>query len=97
DPNGFEGEIKLWTEEKREWESIPLLAERKFTGRSLGVADMAYAIQNDRSHRANGDLTLHVLDLMHAFHTASDEGGIVELSSGMDRPTPLFNDTDLSI
>ena len=97
DPNGFEGEVKLWTEDTKEWQTIPLLEERSFTGRSLGVADMAYAIENDREHRANGNLTFHVLDIMHALHDSSDAGERVELASVLKKaPAGLFSDDDLS-
>lgn len=97
DPNGFEGEVKLWTEDTKEWQTIPLLEDRKFTGRSLGVADMAYAIQNDRPHRANGDLTFHVLDIMHALHDSSTNGQRFELMDALQTaPQGLFADKELS-
>lgn len=97
DPNTFEGEVKLWTEDTKEWKDIPLLDDRKFTGRSLGVSDMAYAIENDREHRANGDLTFHVLDIMHALHESSHAGNRVELSGVLEKsPQGLFSDKELS-
>ena len=98
DPNTFEGEVKLWTEETKEWQTISLLEERKFTGRSLGVSDMAYALENDREHRANGDLTFHVLDIMHAFHDSSDAGNLIKLEPVLSKaPKGLFSDKDLSL
>ena len=97
DPNGFEGEVKLWTESKKEWETIPLLENRKFTGRSLGVADMAYALENSREHRANGKLTYHVLEIMHAIHEASNADKSIQLTNILaEKPAPLFDDADLS-
>lgn len=98
DPNGFEGEVKLWTEDTKDWQTVPLLEDRKFTGRSLGVADMAYAVKNNRSHRANGDLTFHVLDIMHALHDSSDNGNRVELETVLEKaPDGLFTDKELSL
>ena len=98
DPNGFEGEVQLWTAEAREWKTIPLLQDRKYTGRSLGVADMAYAIENGRAHRANGDLTFHVLDIMHAVHESSDRGTQIEVENVLKSvPQGLFQDADLSV
>jgi predicted dehydrogenase len=97
DPNGFEGEVKLWTEDTKEWQAVPLLKDRHFTGRSLGVADMAYAIQNDREHRANGDLTFHVLDIMHALHDSSDRLTSIKLDAVLLHPPQgLFLDKELS-
>ena len=57
--------------------------------RGIGVADMAYALRSGRPHRANGDLAYHVLDIIHAFHQASQEGKHVELASTCSCPDPL--------
>lgn len=98
DPNNFEGEVKVWTQDQPEWTTVPLLTERKFTGRSLGVADMAYAIENDREHRANGDLTYHVLAIMHAIHEASVSNQYIQLENILaERPKALFKDSDLTL
>lgn len=85
DPNGFGGTVQV----KRgggEWKEMPLTHDYIENTRSIGVADMAYALRSGRKHRANGDLTYHVLDLMHAFHDASDQGGHVQLESSCERP-----------
>jgi hypothetical protein len=50
---------------------------------------MALAIQNDRKHRANGEVSYHVLDLMHAFHDASDTGSYVDIESTCERPAAI--------
>ena len=97
DPNTFEGEVLLCTEDAREWQAIPLLEERKFTGRSLGLADMAYAIEYKREHRANGKLTYHVLEIMHAIHESANQDKIIPLAPVMSgKPAPLFRDADLA-
>jgi len=57
--------------------------------RGLGVADMAYALRSGRPHRASGELTYHVLETMHAFHTASDKKRAVTLRSRCGKPAPL--------
>jgi predicted dehydrogenase len=57
--------------------------------RSLGVADMAHAIRSNRPHRANGDLALHVLEVMEAFHTAAATGRTVAITTATERPAPL--------
>nr|NIM07416.1 gfo/Idh/MocA family oxidoreductase [Armatimonadota bacterium]NIO98897.1 gfo/Idh/MocA family oxidoreductase [Armatimonadota bacterium] len=57
--------------------------------RSIGLADMAYALRTGRPHRADGKMTYHALEIMHAIHTASNEGKSVELSSTCERPAPL--------
>ncbi|MGL3607165.1 Gfo/Idh/MocA family protein [Rhizobium sp. G187] len=89
DPNHFGGDLFL----------LPLVGEAQGkpvtlpyaegNWRSLGVADMAFAIANNRPHRANGDLALHVLEVMEAFQTASDRGETVAMTTRVERPAPL--------
>ncbi len=50
------------------WTEIPLSHPYAAISRSIGVADMAYALRSGRPHRASGALALHVLDIMHAVH-----------------------------
>jgi predicted dehydrogenase len=89
DPNGSGGVVRVWTTETREWQEIPHTHGYAERSRSLGVADMAYAIRTDRPHRASGALAYHVLDIMHAVHDASDTGASLTLTSGVARPAPL--------
>lgn len=70
-------------------DGLKMLAIAKKKKLRIGVADMAYAWRNGRRHRANKALTYHVLDIMHAFHDASDSGTHVTLSSTCERPAPL--------
>jgi len=89
DPNTFDGPVFLRRREDKEWQEIPLTHPHTENSRGLGVADMARAIQEDRPHRASGSLAYHVLDLMQAFHEASDEGHHIDITSGVSRPAPL--------
>lgn len=91
DPNFFGGEVEIRKRGKGEdWTSVPVTqpyADGNY--RSLGVADLARAILDDRPHRASGDLALHVLEVMEAFATASAEGRTVAISTPVQRPEPL--------
>jgi predicted dehydrogenase len=89
DPNTFGGPVVLWKAGAKEGEEIPLLPIREKNSRSLGVADMAHAIRSGRPHRANGQMTYHVLDLMHTFHDASAQGRHIEMTSTCERPAPM--------
>ncbi|MGH2457759.1 MAG: Gfo/Idh/MocA family protein, partial [Chloroflexota bacterium] len=89
DPNTFGGPVRLWQPATKEWTDVPLTHGYTQNSRSLGVADLAGALRSGRPHRANGALTYHVLDVMHAFHEASRSGQHVELASTCDRPAPL--------
>ncbi|MET3322808.1 putative dehydrogenase [Bradyrhizobium japonicum] len=57
--------------------------------RSIGVADMAAAILNNRPHRASGALAFHVLEVMEAFQTSADDGRRVMIESRVERPAML--------
>ncbi len=87
-PNGFGGAVQV-KRGKDEWKEMPLSHEYHENTRSIGVADMAHALRSGRKHRASGELTYHVLDLMHAFHDASDQGRHVEVQSTCERPAAL--------
>lgn len=89
DPNHFGGDVQL-LKKGGQFETQALsspYADGNY--RSIGVADMAYAIRNNRPHRASGDLALHVLEVMEAFQTASDTGITVVMTTTLDRPAPL--------
>src|SRR5690606_9945516 len=65
DPNTFGGPVLLRRAGEKEWAEVPLSHGYTENSRGLGVADMAYALRTGRPHRASGELTYHVLDLMH--------------------------------
>ena len=87
DPNMFDGTVKLYRDGK--WEEVPLTHGYAQNSRGIGVADMAYAIQEGRPHRASGDLTFHVLDAMHGFLDASQSGKHYLMESPGVRPEAL--------
>ena len=92
DPNNFGGAVELWRHDAREWRTMPLINDLTANLRGLGVADMARAMREGRSHRANGELAYHVLEVMHAAHDASREERHVKLASTCERPSPLRAD-----
>jgi len=75
--------------DENEWMDIPLSHGYTENSRGIGVADMAYALRSGRSHRASGELTYHVLEAMHSFHTASERKRTVTLRSRCGKPAPL--------
>ena len=102
DPNYFRGEIKLRRFREDAWSVIPLVLPKPDNPkdkddwqylnnlRGIGITDMAEAIVEGRPHRASGELTSHVLDIMHGIHDASASGKYCELKSGFERPEPLI-------
>lgn len=89
DPNGFGGPVRVQRMGASGWSEVPLTHGFAQNSRGVGVADMAYAIQSGRPHRANGQMAYHVLEAMHGFHDASDAGRHYEMKSGCERPLPL--------
>ena len=91
DPNFFGGDVEIRKRGKdEEWTRVEVTqpyADGNY--RSLGVADMAQGILDNRPHRANGDLALHVLEVMEAFAIASVEGRTVDIKTPVQRPEPL--------
>ncbi len=89
DPNTFGGPIRVRRMGASEWSDVPLTHIYHENSRGLGVADMAAAIQNNRPHRASGELAHHVLDVMQAFHDAAEQGKHITLTSTCSRPAML--------
>lgn len=89
DPNTFGGPVRVYKPGRPDWEEIPLTRPFEDNSRGLGLADMARALRAGGAARAGGDLTYHVLDIMHAVHDASNQGRYVELDSTVELPEPL--------
>ena len=90
DPNNFGGELKTRPATEKDWTVVASnLPYADTSYRSLGLADMAHAILENRPHRASGDLALHVLEVMEAFETAAKSGQSVEIMTPVERPAPL--------
>jgi predicted dehydrogenase len=88
DPNNFNGDVMLWTTKSRTWEKI-LLTHNGDTGRGIGLADMANAIQTKRPHRASGELGLHVVEVMESFQASSKGGKKIAIKSKCRQPEAM--------
>jgi predicted dehydrogenase len=92
DPNRFFGTIEIATATK-DWTELP--TEHPYASgnyRIIGVADLAHALRSGRPHRASGELAFHVLEVMEAFQTSSDQGIHVTIESRPERPAMLPTD-----
>ncbi len=88
DPNRFDGEVSVFKGGTMDWVDIPLTHSTNI-GRGAGVADMAYAIQSGRPHRASGDLAFHALEIMLALEESSEQGRHIEIKSTLEQPLAL--------
>lgn len=90
DPNYFKGEIELYTATSEKWKTAPQShSQNADYGRIVGVLDMVEAIEQKRQPRCSGEIAHHVLEVMLAFETSSDEGKRIAIASRPDRPDML--------
>ena len=89
DPNTFGGPVLIKRAGDEDWVEMPLSHGYSDNSRGIGVADMAMAIREGTEHRANGNMMYHVLDIMHGFHDASNEGRHILLESTCKQPSAL--------
>ncbi|WP_134701332.1 Gfo/Idh/MocA family protein [Ammoniphilus sp. YIM 78166] len=86
DPNTFGGPVYIKRQGSTEWSAVPLTHGFTENSRGLGVADMAHAVVGERPHRASGELTYHVLDVMHALIESSNKGAHIYVESTCAKP-----------
>ena len=91
DPNGFDGPVKVMKPGDNDWQDVPHQFVTGY-GRSVGLADMAYAIQSGRKHRASGEMAFAVLDAMQGFLDSSENGKAVKPVARFQRPAPMPTD-----
>ncbi|MFJ4633842.1 Gfo/Idh/MocA family protein [Streptomyces sp. NPDC088847] len=89
DPNGFDGEVRLFRAEGKEWEPVPERGGYPGGSRGFGVADLARALAGGGPHRADGRLAYHVLDVMESLLAAAGSGGSVTVTSNCERPAAV--------
>ena len=57
--------------------------------RGVGVAELCWAIRNNRPHRCSMDMALHALELLKGIDVSSDTGCVYQLRTSFKRPEPL--------
>ena len=109
DPNFF-GNIPRVCKPNGDWQDVAIdahpfgIANRPLRSgtmqadyRIVGLVDMAMAIRHSRSHRASGDLALHVLEVLEALEASSRSGQFVSIRSRCERPEPVPLGSDESV
>jgi predicted dehydrogenase len=94
DPNTFGGPVMLRKPGETEWKEVELTHGFTENSRGIGLAEMAGAFEENRPHRASGDLALHVLEVMEGFHIASESGRHYDVSTRVERPAALSTNGD---
>lgn len=88
DPNTFGGEVLLWNKGGKKWKKIGLTHSGK-TGRGFGLADMAFAIQKKQANRMNGEMALHVVEIMESLLASGRTGRAITLKSTCRQPQAI--------
>jgi predicted dehydrogenase len=65
--------------------------------RMVGLVDMAVAMQQGRAHRANGEMALHVLEVLEALIESSSFRRFIDLATRCERPEPVPLGVDESV
>lgn len=89
DPNTFGGPLLVRRVGEKEFSEVPMAYGYTENLRGLGPADMAMAIRTGRPHRTSGELAYHVLEAMHGFHDASEQGVHYRMTSTCEPPQPM--------
>ncbi|MBR3416298.1 MAG: Gfo/Idh/MocA family oxidoreductase [Clostridia bacterium] len=87
DPNNCGGKIRI--RGKGDWEERDLTFDYGWNCRGLGLCDMANAIRDGRTPRANCGLTYHALEVMLALANAEGRREHVKIESRCDRTAPM--------
>ncbi|TKK79056.1 Gfo/Idh/MocA family oxidoreductase [Herbidospora galbida] len=84
DPNRFDGDV-LVHRVGGTWETLPVAAGYRDTGRGIGVYDLVTAPRP----RASGEVALHVLDVMESLLRSAATGRAETVESTCERPEPV--------
>jgi predicted dehydrogenase len=63
--------------------------------RGVGLAEMAYSIEYGKKNRCNGELSLHVLDIIQTTMSAANQGKTLEINTSCE-VSSFFNIEDIS-
>ncbi len=85
DPNGYGGRVAIRDPDRKE-EDVATESGFGVEGRGLGVAELAHAIANGRTARANGALMYHVLEILFGIQRSSQTGTHVTIESTCEKP-----------
>ena len=71
-------------------------APKQSNYRGIGLAEMIYSIENNRKHRCNDQLALHVLDIIESTILAAESKKEIKLRSSCEQPKP-FTEEEIKI
>ena len=78
------GKINIKTQSSRANESAT-----NANYRGVGLSEMIYSIQNKKINLCNGDLSLHVLNIIDSIHKSAKTGKKQKITNLCDQPKPF--------
>jgi len=88
DPNGFDGPVHVRRIDDSDFIEVAHTFMKGY-GRSVGLADMAFALRQNRPFRADGDQAMAVLDAMQAFLDSAAQGKAIAPTVAYQRPQAM--------
>ena len=88
DPNCFGGTVRVKKVKADEF-VFPLTHGYDKQSRGLGAAEMAWAIQQNRPHRASMEMAYNVFETAHAIETSANTKQVITLESTFEKPAAL--------
>ncbi|GAA1175106.1 Gfo/Idh/MocA family oxidoreductase [Nesterenkonia xinjiangensis] len=91
DPNHFDGTVSL-ARRGAPWQELPVSAGYRGASRGYGIADLLWSGAWDgdpRKGRSQGELGLHVLEVMEGLLASAESGRAVVMTTTVKRPEPV--------
>jgi predicted dehydrogenase len=85
DPNTFGGPVRI-RRRGSDWEEVEITLPHTENARSIGLIDLAQAIEQNRPHRCSAELALHTLEVMEAIEKSAVKGRRIEMTTRCGRP-----------
>lgn len=96
DPNTFDGTVELARAGESGFKEVTPMFRTGY-GRSIGLADMAYAIRSGRGFRASGEQGFVVLDLMAGFLDSARSGQAHVPAVAYEKPAAMRADLQFGV
>lgn len=93
DPNGFDGAVHLTRTDGHELYELTQASRRDCRG--IGLADMATAMREARSHRASAELAVHVVEVLDSLVRSVETEAAVAIDSRCERPAAIVAEQPL--
>ena len=93
DPNSFGSPVQLGRinpeGDAAKRYDVPFTHGYAMNSRGIGVADMAWAISNNRPHRCSAELGMHAFEIVCGITVSGESGAVYEMTTRCERPAAL--------